>query len=62
MVRVKVKWGDDTLPEEKRYWHRWFAWYPVCTIKNNWVSFVPVERRGIYRDTKWYWEYKRIMR
>lgn len=33
--------------QDRKEWHRWFAWHPVW-VNNNFVWFETVQRRWIY--------------
>lgn len=63
-----MQWTDDwiTKDEEKRKWHRKFAWHPVpINIHGTrwaWLEFV--ERQGTYSHSYahsgWSWKYRAI--
>lgn len=52
------------LSEDKKKWHKWIAWYPVCVNKETklWAWFTPMERRLILTDEEYnlIWEYRLV--
>jgi len=52
------------VPDESRYWSKWFAWYPVKIpgiIGNYWVWLRYIHRK-LYRNHNnefYHWEYER---
>ncbi len=67
---MRFNCGPDSVEkhEAKKFWHRWFAWYPVRVSKREciWLEFV--ERKGTFVTgfaavgayMYFEWEYKKL--
>lgn len=52
-----MRWGNS-YTENLRYWHPWWAWYPVRLNSSRWVWLEWVSCRCVLTPWEYFWQYR----